>query len=197
MRYSLSPQAAGVSLVQSTFYGLILLPYLGWALGTLLGAVMGSILPAMVQSALGVAIYGMFIAIFIPPMKKSPTVTAVVLISALLSCCFTFIPLLKKRFHRFCNNHMRRNGCGDRRRDKAGRRNGGGRMKDIFLHIAVMAGVTYLVRMLPMVIFRKKIKKPFYKVVSILYSLCRACSHDLPCRFSVRPAVYCPPRSAS
>lgn len=77
------------------FYGLILLPYLGWALGTLLGAVMGSILPAMVQSALGVAIYGMFIAIFIPPMKKSPTVTAVVLISALLSYCFAFIPLLK------------------------------------------------------------------------------------------------------
>ena len=37
----------------------------------------------------------MFSAIFIPPMKKSPTVTAVVLISALLSCCFTFIPLLK------------------------------------------------------------------------------------------------------
>lgn len=77
------------------FYGLILLPYLGWALGTLLGAVMGCILPAMVQSALGVAIYGMFIAIFIPPMKKSSTVTAVVLISALLSCCFAFIPLLK------------------------------------------------------------------------------------------------------
>lgn len=40
-------------------------------------------------------------------------------------------------------------------------------MKDIFLHIAVMAGVTYLVRMLPMVIFRKKIKSRFIR--SFLY----------------------------
>lgn len=40
-------------------------------------------------------------------------------------------------------------------------------MKDIFLHIAVMAGVTYIVRMLPMVIFRKKIKSRFIR--SFLY----------------------------
>lgn len=40
-------------------------------------------------------------------------------------------------------------------------------MKDIFLHIAIMAGVTYLVRMLPMVIFRKKIKSRFIR--SFLY----------------------------
>lgn len=76
-------------------YGLILLPYIGWATGTLLGAVMGSILPSVVQSALGIAIYGMFIAIFIPPMKKSSTVSVVVAIAAAMSCCFAYIPLLK------------------------------------------------------------------------------------------------------
>ncbi len=38
---------------------------------------------------------------------------------------------------------------------------------DLLIYIAVMAGVTYLVRMLPFVIFRKKIKSPFIK--SVLY----------------------------
>lgn len=37
----------------------------------------------------------------------------------------------------------------------------------LLLYIAVMAGVTYLVRMLPFVIFRKKITSPFIK--SVLY----------------------------
>jgi 4-azaleucine resistance transporter AzlC len=77
-------------------YGLILLPYIGWALGTLLGAVASTLLPAMVQSALGLAIYGMFIAIFLPPMKSSMSVTLVVVIAAVLSCCFNFLPLLNK-----------------------------------------------------------------------------------------------------
>lgn len=37
----------------------------------------------------------------------------------------------------------------------------------LLIYIAVMAGVTYLVRMLPFVIFRKKIRSPFIK--SVLY----------------------------
>ncbi|MFR2212548.1 MAG: hypothetical protein ACLS61_01250 [Ruminococcus sp.] len=42
----------------------------GWTLGTLLGAISGSILPAFIMSALGVAIYGMFLAVIIPPSKN-------------------------------------------------------------------------------------------------------------------------------
>ena len=44
-------------------YGLMLTPWFGWALGTLLGAAAGTLLPAFVRSALGIAIYGMFLAI--------------------------------------------------------------------------------------------------------------------------------------
>ncbi len=76
-------------------YGLILTPYFGWALGTLLGAAASAVLPEAVRSALGIAIYGMFLAIFIPPMKKDKAVTAVVLTAAALSCVFTFVPMLK------------------------------------------------------------------------------------------------------
>ena len=77
-------------------YGLILLPVLGWSGGTFLGAVAGSILPAAVRSALCIAIYGMFLAIIIPPAKKSSAVLRVILIAAVLSCCFRYVPLMNK-----------------------------------------------------------------------------------------------------
>ena len=50
--------------------GLILTPVIGWVSGTLTGAVAGNILPRIVTSALGVAIYGMFIAIVVPVIKQ-------------------------------------------------------------------------------------------------------------------------------
>ncbi len=76
-------------------YGLIVLPYFGWAGGTLLGAAAGSVLPALVLGALGIAIYGMFIAIFVPPLKKSFAVAVVVALASLLSCAFYYLPFLK------------------------------------------------------------------------------------------------------
>lgn len=77
-------------------YGLITLPYFGWAGGTLMGAAAGSVLPEIVLGALGIAIYGMFIAIFIPPLKKSLAVALVVAVASALSCAFFFIPPLNK-----------------------------------------------------------------------------------------------------
>lgn len=77
-------------------FGLILMPYIGWALGTFLGAAASAVLPEAVRSALGIAIYGMFLAIFIPPMKKSKTVAAVVAVAAGLSCIFHYVPVLNR-----------------------------------------------------------------------------------------------------
>lgn len=75
-------------------YGLILTPYLGWSLGTFLGAVAGNILPQIVISSLGIAIYGMFVAIVIPKVKKERATALCVLTSVVLSCCFKYIKLL-------------------------------------------------------------------------------------------------------
>lgn len=75
-------------------YGLILTPYLGWSLGTLLGAVLGNVLPQIVISSLGLAIYGMFIAIVVPVVKKEKATLLCVLGAILLSCLFRYLPLL-------------------------------------------------------------------------------------------------------
>lgn len=77
-------------------YGLILLPYFGWALGTFLGAAAGKILPDIVTSALGIAIYGMFIAIIVPPAKTCRPVLRVLIIAIALSCLFYWVPVLNR-----------------------------------------------------------------------------------------------------
>lgn len=82
------------SVSRSLFAGLATLPYLGWSVGTLLGAILGSILPDRLMSALSLAIYGMFVAIVVPEMKKSHPVLIVVALAMLLSCAFHYIPFL-------------------------------------------------------------------------------------------------------
>ena len=77
-------------------YGAMCAAIPGWTLGTLLGAISGSILPDFIMSALSVAIYGMFMAIIIPPAKKNRTVMAVVIAAMLLSTLFSVLPLLNK-----------------------------------------------------------------------------------------------------
>lgn len=61
----------------------------GWAIGTLVGGILGAVLPARLVSAMGVALYGMFVAIFIPPAKKNRVIFALVLISAAASYLFS------------------------------------------------------------------------------------------------------------
>ena len=75
-------------------YGAMCSAIPGWILGTFLGAVSGSLMPAMLISALSVAIYGMFLAIIIPPAKKNRAVLGVVLAAMFLSSAFTWLPLL-------------------------------------------------------------------------------------------------------
>ncbi len=76
-------------------YGLMSIAIPGWALGTLLGVLLGGVLPEIISSALSVALYGMLIAVIVPPAKKSRVIAGIVLISMLLSTAFTLAPMLK------------------------------------------------------------------------------------------------------
>lgn len=76
-------------------YGAMCIAIPGWVLGTLIGAVSGSILPAFMVSALSVAIYGMFLAIIIPPAKHNKAVLLVVIAAMVISTLFAVVPLLK------------------------------------------------------------------------------------------------------
>lgn len=75
-------------------FGLIFIAALGWVGGTAVGAAANEILPAAVSQALGIAMYAMFIAIFIPASKKSRPVLYTVIFSIALSCLFYYVPVL-------------------------------------------------------------------------------------------------------
>ena len=71
--------------------GLIVLPFIGWTSGTALGAIAGEILPKFIANVMGILLYGMFIAIFVPPAKKSKPVLLTVIFAAAISLVFKYL----------------------------------------------------------------------------------------------------------
>mgnify|MGYP000435313275 FL=1 len=101
MAYGVTDEIFGVSVCKNGIlspyfsYGLMAMAVPGWTIGTLLGAVSGSFLPTRLLSALNVALYGMFLAVIIPPAREKKVLRIVIPVSMALSFLFTLIPVLK------------------------------------------------------------------------------------------------------
>ena len=99
--FDVTDEIFGLAVAQPGFlnpfylYGTFILPLAGWSSGTALGIVMGSLLPARVVSALSIALYGMFIAVIIPPARKDRIVGVFVALSFLFSWLFSVLPLVR------------------------------------------------------------------------------------------------------
>ena len=83
-------------LTTAYFAGAGTVAALGWVAGTAMGAVAGTVLPLSVRTALGVMLYGMFIAIVVPPARKEKPMLAAMGLALLFSCLFTWMPGLKR-----------------------------------------------------------------------------------------------------
>ncbi len=77
-------------------YGLMAAAIPGWTLGTFLGVVSGGLLPPRVVRALSVALYGMFIAIIVPPARQNRVIFGVVAVSMGMSLAFAKLPFLSQ-----------------------------------------------------------------------------------------------------
>ena len=75
-------------------YGAALISTVFWASGTASGIIAGDVLPANVVSALSVALYGMFLAIIIPPSHKDRAVGIAVVMSFVLSGVCAVMPVV-------------------------------------------------------------------------------------------------------
>jgi predicted branched-subunit amino acid permease len=75
-------------------YGIMLISVTGWTAGTVLGVLMGNILPGWAVNALSVSLYGMFLAIIIPPARRDRFILGLVVISMAASGIFSVAPLL-------------------------------------------------------------------------------------------------------
>ncbi|TJX13478.1 AzlC family ABC transporter permease [Tissierella creatinini] len=65
-----------------------------WATGTALGIIAGNLLPLRIVSALSVALYGMFLAVIIPPVHNNKVIGALILISFAASFAFSWLPVI-------------------------------------------------------------------------------------------------------
>ena len=89
--YDLTDEIFGITIAQKGYvkplyvYGAILTAAPCWATGTALGIMAGNLLPLAITSALSVALFGMFLAIIIPPAKKDKTIAVLVTLSFLCS----------------------------------------------------------------------------------------------------------------
>ena len=86
----------GKDLTAAFFVGTGVIAALGWTAGTAMGAIAGSVLPQSVRMALGVMLYGMFIAIVVPQAREEKPVLFAVLLALVFSCLFAWIPGLKE-----------------------------------------------------------------------------------------------------
>lgn len=98
MAYGITDEVFGLSIAVSGkltpyyTYGIMSAGIPGWTLGTLLGVVSGNILPPSMISALSIALFGMLLAVIIPPAKGNRILTGLIIISMILSLVFTVIP---------------------------------------------------------------------------------------------------------
>jgi len=83
-------------LTVSYFTGAGTVAALGWVGGTAMGAIAGSVLPLAVRAALGVMLYGMFIAIVVPQARKEKPMLLSMVLALVFSCLFTWVPWLKE-----------------------------------------------------------------------------------------------------
>lgn len=82
-------------LTSAYMAGLILSPVAGWTGGTLAGAVASSLMPPILSNAFGIALYGMFIAIIIPPAREHKNVLFTVLLAIIASVACKYLPVIK------------------------------------------------------------------------------------------------------
>ena len=82
-------------LTSAYFLGAGVMAALGWVAGTAMGALAGTVLPASLRIALGIMLYGMFIAIVDPQARAEKPMLVCLALALVFSCLFTWLPLLQ------------------------------------------------------------------------------------------------------
>ena len=185
------------------FFGLTVLPVLGWVAGTVIGALLGQVFPPFLTNALAIGIYGMFVSIVMPKAKHDKVILTSSLLSCVVSVLLFYIPFLSEHItsgFAIIIAAVAAALTGVIVRDKLSGKQGtiiavitgviliacifilapsykvpeaqavtnegvsGALDNKIFVPLLItMAVTTYLVRMIPFTLFRKKLEKPSIK----------------------------------
>lgn len=100
MSFYITDELFGIAIARPGYlnpwytYGAVLIASPCWAVGTALGALAGNLLPLRLVSAFSVALYGMFLAIFIPPARKDKVILGIVILCFVLSGLASCLPVI-------------------------------------------------------------------------------------------------------
>ena len=100
MGYDITDELFGIAIARPGYlhpwytYGAMTVAIPGWAVGTALGVTAGNMLPARIVSALSVSLFGMFLAIIIPPARKDKVVAVLITLAFLLSFLASCLPVI-------------------------------------------------------------------------------------------------------
>ncbi|WP_085992906.1 AzlC family ABC transporter permease [Oceanobacillus senegalensis] len=101
MAFGITDEVFGVSMAVKGklnpfyTYGIISVALPGWTLGTFLGAYLGDVLPTSITSALSIALYGMLLAVILPPARGNKILFNLIVISMLGSFLVDVVPYLQ------------------------------------------------------------------------------------------------------
>lgn len=100
MAHGITDEIFGVSVARPGrlnpyyVYGVMSAAIPGWALGTLFGVISGNVLPPRLTSALSIALFGMLLAVIIPPAKGNKVISGLIIVSMVVSLAFAKFPVL-------------------------------------------------------------------------------------------------------
>lgn len=100
MGYDITDELFGIAISRPGYlepfytYGAMLTAIPCWAAGTACGIIAGNIMPARVVSALSVSLFGMFLAIIVPPAKKDKVVAALIILAFATSYAASCLPVV-------------------------------------------------------------------------------------------------------
>ncbi len=98
--YGLTDEIFGLEITSPGYvrpryvYGLFLGSLPGWAIGTCIGTFMGNVMPPLLAEAMNVAIYGMFLAIIVPPAKTDKHARLFVILAFIFSFIASIAPIV-------------------------------------------------------------------------------------------------------
>ena len=208
LAYGITDEIFGVAVSKKNefgaryFFGLTILPVIGWVAGTVIGAILGQVFPDFLTNALAIGIYGMFVSIVLPKAKRDKIIMTGSLLACILSCLFFYIPVLSANvsqgFATIISAVVSALAAVFARKKLEGKagtvisvtaglilaglvlifapsyvpalsaavpEDAGGTLDfKVFIPLlTVMAVTTYLVRMIPFLMFRRKLEKPAVK----------------------------------
>lgn len=100
MAFDITDELFGIAISRPGYlnpnytYGAVISAAPFWAVGTAIGCIAGNLIPINLVSALSVTLFGMFLAVIIPPARENKVIAGLIVICFAASCAASYLPVI-------------------------------------------------------------------------------------------------------